>query len=450
MKKLLAVIKREYVQGVRSKTFIISTVLGPLIMAFFMIVPALLVGLKTGGATRLAVVDLTGKVYEGVSESLSRRSSEPASDDEGQSDPLDGTGAQRRLPKEARSMFAQYEIERISLEGTSLDEVKRGLNERIVKNRLDAYLILPPDLLSNGKAEYYGRNLGDMISIEQLRNRLSDAVIEQRMRDANIDQSRVRDLSKRVNLNTVRVTERGEEKGSAGSSFALAIAVGTFIIIATLMYGQAILSAVVEEKTTRIVEVLFSSVSPFALMAGKLVGVALVALTQYTIWALLIAGFAVYGVERVAASGMDFQFPNVAPSFAVYALLFFLLGFFIYATLYAIVGAMVTTEKEAGQIIIPVSFLLAIGIYLAFPIIRSPNSAFSFWVSMIPFFSPITMMVRIVTETPPFWQIALSFLIGIATVVGLIWIAARIYRVGMLMYGKRASLPEVLRWVRQS
>jgi ABC-2 type transport system permease protein len=447
MSKLLAIIKREYLQGVRSKTFLVSTIVGPILMAFFMIVPALLMGIKTGGATRIVVVDQTGRMYERVREAVMQQGID-INDDQSPQVVSTRDGSTQQLPKEAEILKAHYEIEEARLDGRAFDEVKRELNERIRQKRLDAYLILPPNLLENGTVEYYGRNLGDLFSIEQLRSRLSRVVIEQRMRDANINENRVRELSRRVEMSTVRVSESGEERSSAGSSFGLAIAVGTFIIIAILMYGQAILSAVVEEKTTRIIEVLFSSVRPFDLMAGKLVGVSLVALTQYLIWAVVFGGIALYGAALVVASGLDL--PTITPSFVVYALIYFLLGFFIYATLYAIVGAMVTTEKEAGQIIIPVSFLLAFGIYLSFPVIRSPNSTFSFWVSMVPFFSPITMMVRIVTETPPFWQIALSMLIGIGTVIGLIWIAARIYRIGMLMYGKRASLPEVLRWIRQT
>lgn len=452
MSKLLAVVKREYVQGVRSKTFLVSTIVGPLMMAFFMVVPALLLGIKTGGATRLAIVDLTrgGRMYERVREAVMQPGDALEEMSDAQPRPsLEGTEA-RRLPKETEVVKAHYRVEQATPDGRSVEELKRELSERVRRNQLDAYLILPPDLLESGTAEYYGRNLGDLFSIEQLRSRLSRVVIEQRMRDARIDEGRVRELSKRVEMSTLRVSERGEELSSAGSSFGLAVGVGTFIIIAILMYGQAILSAIVEEKTTRIVEVLFSSVRPFSLIAGKLFGVSLVALTQYLIWAILFAVFALYGAAAVAASGAEITLPNIAPSFIVYALVFFLLGFFIYATLYAIVGAMVTTEKEAGQIIIPISFFLAFGIYLSFPVIRSPNSSFSFWVSMIPFFSPITMMTRIVTETPPLWQIALSITIGVATVVGLLWFAARIYRIGMLMYGKRASIPEVLRWVRQT
>jgi ABC-2 type transport system permease protein len=136
-------------------------------------------------------------------------------------------------------------------------------------------------------------------------------------------------------------------------------------------------------------------------------------------------------------------------SLVFYFIIFFLLGYFIYATIYALVGAMVTTSQEGGQVALPIIFLLMIGFYMAFPVMRSPNSSFAFWVSIFPFWAPLTMMVRIVAQQPPFWEIALSILISIITIVLLTWLAARVYRIGMLMYGKRASIPEVIRWVRQ-
>jgi ABC-2 type transport system permease protein len=157
-----------------------------------------------------------------------------------------------------------------------------------------------------------------------------------------------------------------------------------------------------------------------------------------------------FGGGALALGGGDFALPRVPTVALLLAPFFFTLGFYVYATFYAVVGAVVTSEKEATQIVMPFSLLPALAIYLAFPIIRNPNSAFSFWVSMVPFFSPITMLVRIVTETPPWWQIALSLLIGAATVVGMVWVAARIYRTGMLMYGKRATLPEIWRWARRT
>ncbi|MCA1555452.1 MAG: ABC transporter permease, partial [Acidobacteria bacterium] len=315
-------------------------------------------------------------------------------------------------------------------------------------NELGVYIVLPEKILEEGRAEYYGRNVSDVITTTQLRHSLNRAIVEQRLSEANIDRDRVRQLSKEIKMETTKVSESGLERDSGGG-FGLAMFIGIFIYMAILMYGQVILSSVVEEKTTRVSEVLFSSVRPFHLMAGKLIGVALVAITQYVIWAVLFGAFALYGVGMLAASGMDVPLPNVPLSFIVYGLLFFIVGFLMYATIYVLVAAMVTTEKEAGQMAMPVIFLSVISIYMAFPVIRSPNSSFAFWVSIAPFFSPITMLVRIVTETPPFWQIALSLGIGLATVVFFVWVAARIYRVGMLMYGKSASIPEVLRWLRQ-
>lgn len=444
MKKFWIIIRREYLQSVRTKTFIVWTLLGPLLFVGLMTLPALIIQFRAGGPTRLAILDQTGRMHERARQSIQR--GDAASEEE----TAPASGRQDERARELRSaLVARYEIEPVAPAGRSPDEVKRELNERVLSGQLDAYVVLPPDILERGEAEFYGRNLGDVITISHLRNRLSRAVIEQRMSDAQIDQARVRELSRGISLSTIRVDRRGTEEASSGN-FGLALGVGAFIVLAILSYGQVILSAVVEEKTTRLTEVLFSSVRPFTLMAGKLTGVMLVALTQYAVWAILALGVALYGLGALAASGMNVSLPGIQPAFILYAFLYFIMGFALYATLYAVVGAVVTTEKEAGQMAIALSMILATGIYLSFPVIRSPNSNYAFWVSMIPFVSPITMLVRIVTETPPFWQIALSLAIGFALVVFMVWLAARIYRIGMLMYGKRATIPEVLRWVRQA
>lgn len=444
MKKTLAVVRREYVQGVRSRAFIISTLLAPFFMLFMFVLPGLLFTMKTGGATRLAVVDQSGRMYERVRESIlrgevgkERRAPAPG-----------GPATSEQQLEEVAAMTTHFEIEQSPAEG-SLEEIKKSLSERVRRGELDAYLVLPADILSRGEAEFYARNTGDVFTIAVLKDRLGRAVIEQRMRDEKIDQRRVEELAREVRMETARVTERGEQRSSGGDGFFLAVGVGSFILIAILMYGQAVLSAVVEEKTTRIVEILFSSLRAFPLMAGKLFGVSLVAMTQFAVWALMFLALALYGAAAAAMWGMQLTPPAIQPLHLVYALLFFMLGFYVYATIYAVVGAVVSTEKEASQIILPISLLPVVGIYLAFPVIRSPDSTFAFWVSMIPLFSPITMLVRVVTETPPLWQIALSLALGFATVVGMLWLAARVYRTGMLMYGKRATLPEVLRWMRE-
>ena len=185
-------------------------------------------------------------------------------------------------------------------------------------------------------------------------------------------------------------------------------------------------------------------------MMGKLVGVSLVALTQLTIWGLAFSAFALYVASVLAAKGLPTRIPGIPFSQYIYFGLFFLLGYFIYATMYALVGSMVTTAQEGGQLAIPIILVLVVSFYLFLPVSRSPDSPFAFWVSMIPFSAPVAMLVRIVTQTPPVWQIAVSLLIGFSTVLVIMWIASRIYRVGMLMYGKRASIPEAWRWARQA
>ncbi|HEX8160993.1 MAG TPA: ABC transporter permease [Pyrinomonadaceae bacterium] len=456
MRKLLVIIKREYLYRVRTKAFVITTVLMPLFVVFSAVAPALLFSIKSGAATRIAVVDETGKLYESV------RGSILTSRDE---DEEEGAKAQPQIPTRGvpgqqpdsdeqmrqlgKAVGQRYEIEQVQTNGRPLDEVRRELDERVRGNQLDGYVVLPANILSaEGRAEYRGRNLGDVITTSQLRHSLRRAVIEQRMRDAQIDPRRVRELSKEIEMDAFKAGS-GDQKDTGGS-FGLAMGVGLFIYMGILLYGQMIMSSVVEEKTTRISEVLFSSVKSFHLMAGKLVGVSLVGMTQFGIWALAFLLLSVYGAAALAGRGMKFALPSVPPIFFLYAFVFFIVGFFMYATIFMIVGSMVTTEKEAGQLAMPVIFLSVASVYMIFPVIRAPNSPLAFWVSISPFFSPVTMLVRIVTETPPLWQIALSLAIGVATILFFTWIAARVYRIGMLMYGKSASLPEVLRWVRQS
>ncbi|MFN2455990.1 MAG: ABC transporter permease [Pyrinomonadaceae bacterium] len=451
MRKLLAIIKREYLQRVRTKMFIVATLLGPVMVVVFAVVPGILFGLKAGDATRLAIVDESGKLSARIADALAREDNREAKEETDNNSVANAAGAdtRERLRKGSERLPSSFKVEMVALENRSLEDVRRDLNERLRKNELDGYLVLPRDVLQSHEATYYARNTSDMITREQLENHVSRAVREQRMRDANIDPNILREMDAPVHLSGSNPTKSVEEKDS-GEAFYLVFIVGFLIYLTLIMYGQLILAAVVEDKDTRIAEVLFSSVKAFTLMMGKLIGVSLVALTQYAVWAIAFAAFALYGVAMLAASGMDVSLPHIAPSVFVYFLLFFLMGYFIYATIYALVGSMVTTTQEGGQVALPVIFLLMMAFYLAFPVIRAPDSSFAFWLSMVPFFSPILMLVRIVTQTPPFWQIALSLLIGLCTIVGLIWLAARIYRTGMLMYGKRATIPEVIRWVRQA
>ncbi len=453
MRKLLAIIKREYLQRVRSRMFIVWTVLGPLMLVFFSIVPALVFRIKAGEPTRVAIVDQTGKMYERVREALTdERGVQAEGRDAGENDsPVKNfnQSPEERMRRASRDLMGSYAVEPVNISGRTEEEVVRELDERIRKNQLDGYLIIPKDVLQTGKISYYGRNTGDVVTQDQIRSRVATAIREQIIAEANVDRRVMAEMNKPVRMDSARVTDTGTERDS-GAGFYLVLVVGFLIYLMLVTYGQVILGAVIEEKETRIAEVLFSSVRSFTLMMGKLIGVSLVALTQYGIWAIVFLLFALVGVGWLKAYGLPVTLPVIPASLVVYFIIFFLLGYFIYSTIYALVGAMVTTAQEGGQVALPIIFLLMIGFYMAFPVMRSPDSSFAFWVSMFPFWSPITMMVRIVTQPPPFWQIALSILIGVATIILLMWIAARVYRIGMLMYGKRATIPEVIRWVRQA
>jgi ABC-2 type transport system permease protein len=448
MRKFRAVVKREYVQRVRSRMFLVVTIGAPLMFALFTVVPILIAGIKAGGPTRLAVVDQSGRMFARVSDSL--KNTQPGrrdDDDDNASDAARGAmnqNSRAQMEQAARATAQGYEVEEVSAQGRTLEEVKAQLDERVGRDELNGYLILPPNVLEGGEAEYHARNVSDFFTMGQVRNALTRAVRDARLDARGVGPEVMRAVNQPVNLKTTKAGGGGGE-ADRGQGFFLVFGAGFVIYLTILMYGQVVLGAVIEEKETRIAEILFSSIRPFALMSGKLVGVSLVALTQFAIWGLAFVGLSAYFAGRGAGGAI----PQVPLGVYAYVVLFFLMGYFIYATLYALVGSIVTTSQEGGQLAMPIILLLVVGFYLAFPVIRSPNSSFAVWVSLIPFFAPITMLIRIVAQEPPLWQIALSLGLGFATVAALLWLAARVYRVGMLMYGKRATIPEVMKWVRQ-
>ena len=445
MTKFLAVVKREYMTRVRTKMFIVFTVLGPVMIGLFTVVPAYIASIKPS-ATRIAIVDQTpgGKMYERVRQSmLGSQTGNQAGGEQNANAANENASARNQRAATENS----FQVEAAPLAGRSLEEVSQELAGKVSRDEIEGYIILPPDLVQAGEVTYYGRNVGDDFTREQISRAVSRAVRDQRMDDEKIAPELIARINTPVQMKAIN-TESGKQESGGGFFFVFII--GFLIYIMIIMYGQVILGAVVEEKETRIAELLFSSVRSFPLMLGKLIGVSLVALTQFAIWALAFAAFTVYGVGLLSARGLSVSLPPVPPIFFLYFFLFFMLGYFIYATVYALVGSVVTTTQEGGQLAMPILFMLIIGFYFAFPVIRSPNSSLAFWVSMFPFFSPITMVVRIVTQTPPLWQILLSLVIGYGTVALLMWLTARIYRVGMLMYGKRATVPEIMRWIKQT
>ena len=451
MRKFLAVVKREYFKQVWTWAFLIATLVMPLVASLFAIVPMLIFSIK-GDAQRLVLVDRSGaQVAARLKENLSpEKISEKARQAAKESFKEFDASQEERMKLGAQQMGENFVFVDYSAEEKPLEQIRRELNAQIQEQKLDAYLIIPPNFdASDAKFEYFSRNAGDFVTNSSLEDALNEAVRSARLAKANIDENRLKQLSQKVSLNVRKVSERGEEEDEGGA-FAAAFIIGLMIYITLAIYGQAILGAVVEEKETRIAEILFSSARPFELMMGKLVGVGLAGLTQLSIWLLSAVILLVFGVTAFNSAGLAVSLPDITPLTIIYFLIFYILGFFIYATIFALIGSMVTTVQEGSQFaMIPVILMLA-GFYCFFPIFRDPNSTFSFWVSISPFLAPMTMPVRIAMETPPFWQVLLAIVINSAAIFGLVWLAARVYRVGMLMYGKRATIPEVWKWIRQS
>ncbi|MDM7920777.1 MAG: ABC transporter permease [Pyrinomonadaceae bacterium] len=450
MKKFLAVVTHEYRKVVLKWSFLIGTLLLPVLAAAFAVVPAIIFSIK-GEPTRIAVVDPSLKIEPRLIQNLSaermaERARKAAQDALTQISPNQEEQMRRNAAQFVENFeFVHYE------KGTRTDaEVRADLSSMVTRGDIDAFLIVPDDYRSpDARFEFRSRKAGDIITNDTFKDALNAAVRSQRLADANISEERLAEISRNVVFDAKGLDETGAEKDSTAVWIA-SFVIGLMIYITLAIYGQQILGAVVEEKETRIAEILFSSARPFELMMGKLAGVGLAGLTQLAIWvgtAAVFVGFLALQPEFAMISG---RIPPITPMMVVYFLIFFLLGFFIYASIFALIGSMVTTVQEGGQFAFPPVMLLLIGFYFSFAVIRDPGSDLSFWVSIAPFFAPITMPVRILADMPPLWQIGLSIFINAVAIAGLVWLASRVYRVGMLMYGKRATIPEVFKWIRQA
>lgn len=448
MDKFWAVLKREYKKIVWTWTFIISTLLAPILLIGISVVPMFIFSLK-GEPIRLALVEQSGKVSARLKENLSPEKQlenfKKANEDAFKKVEVN---QQEKLKDTAQQFGGTFVIEEVKPAGKSVETLRQELSERINKETLDAYLIIPENFDStDAKFDFYARNASDFITKGQLENAVEESVRAERLAKANISEEKLREINRKINFSVMKVSEKGEEKDN-DLGFAVGFTLAMIIYISLTLYGSVIMGAIIEEKETRIAEILFSSAKPFELMMGKLVGVGLASLTQVAIWlgtAGIVAG---YFLTMASVSGLPFPIPSLSVSFILLFLLFFLLGFFCYATIYAIIGAMVTTSQEGQQFVFPPILISLVGLYSVFLVIRDPNSTYSFWASITPFISPIVMPVRIFIDMPPIWEILLAILLNVGMIFLITWIAAKVYRTGMLMYGKRATIPEVWRWIR--
>jgi len=450
MDKFLAVLKREYKKTVFAWAFLITTFLMPLVVVLLGFVSYLIFSAE-GDVTRIVIVDKKGKVAVRLKENLSASRIQEKKG-EALKESLKNLNAtqKEKIEKSVEQLGVGFGFVEFDVGDKTLAKIRQELNVLIAEKKLEAYLLIPEDINSeSARFELFSRKAGDFITNQVLENALNEAVRSQRLADANISEEKLKELSRPVKFAATAVTEEGDEKENAGSPWA-GFVVAYLLFIILMIYGQAIMGAIVAEKETRISEILFSSARPFELLMGKLVGVGLAGLTQLAIWIATVVGFVTFGIANAVAAGVEIPVPEISVLTIIYFFIFFFLGYFIYATIYALIGSMVTNMQEGGQLLFPVIMIMLVNLYLCYPIVRDPNSTLSFWVSIAPFFATMAMPVRILSEIPPFWHIALAIVLNGLTIVGLTWVASRVYRIGMLMYGKKATIPEVWKWIWQS
>ncbi len=427
MDKMWTVMRREFFSRVKTKGFIIGTILTPLFLVAMMVVPGLLMFLKSDKPKTIAVIDQTGEILDSLRVNL---------DEKNQA----GQPLYNFVTREAPP--------------PGLDAAKKSLSESVDKGELDGYIIIPAAIYEEGQAQYYGKSVTNFRENNRIRSVISRAVTEKRIQRSGLESEKIHQMVRRVPLRTYRVAEGGKQEIDEGRTEIVVWILVVFIYMAMLVYGQFVMRSVIEEKTSRVIESVVSSVKPFHLMAGKILGVGALGLTQYSLWALVMGLLSLYGVKLAgvftpkAASTPDFTMPALPLETLIFFIVFFVLGYLLFATLYAAVGAMVNSEQEAQQFVFPVIMLVIVPFLFTTYIIGNPDSRMAVILSLIPFFAPITMFGRIVVQTPPVWQIALCLLLMAVTIIGMIWIVGRIFRVGVLMYGKRPTLPEIIKWIK--
>lgn len=423
MRKILSVIKREYLQIVKTKGFIISTVLGPVLMIAFVAVPVIMAVATKGEKKTIAVADATGQVFAG----------------------LDSRLAEYRMADKSR----RFVLEEIRAAKSS-EDLHPALNRRVLAREISGYILVPENIFEGGAAEFASQHVSDFEENRILNQALTGVIVEKRLTRVGLDPGKIAEFTKPVELKTIKVTEKGQEE-ETGGTFAVSYVLVIILYTTVLIYGSVILRGVIEEKNTRVVEVVLSSLKPFELMMGKILGIGAVGLTQYAIWALFGGLISVGGgslVSTLAPSASGFKLPTIPAYIFIYFAVFFLLGYFLYSTLYAALASMVNSEKEAQHLVMPVTMALVIPMLMMVSIMKAPSSPLSIILSLIPFFAPVLMLMRITILLPPFPQILASILLLVGTILLMVWLAAKIYRVGVLMYGKRPSVPEIIKWVR--
>lgn len=434
MNKLWLIIKREYISRVTKRAFLLGTFLTPLGIGLLIFVNIKLATYKDDNFKRIAVLDQSGILKE--------------------------------APENQNNVH-------FTLVDGSLDVLKN----QVVEKRYDGVLVVPPinnAMNKNFVIKYYSDDkLGNDMSSD-IEDKIEEAIKKYKIAELALDTQKIAALRTRVEIDPDPILSTKNASSISGTiAMAMGGIMGLVMYMSVLIYGMMIFRSVMEEKTSRIVEVIISSVKPFQLMLGKIIGVGAVGLTQFLIWGVLMVGISLgvgsmmgadasrvsqmpnntgvnaEQVEQISKSAnfmLELQSQNWALILPLF-FIFFVLGYLMYSSLFAAVGSAVGDDAgESQSLTLPITIPIILAIYIMMTAIRAPESSLAVWSSIFPLFSPIVMPARL-PFNPPIWQIALSLILLIATVLALVWLAGRIYRVGILMYGKKVTLKELGKWL---
>jgi len=444
MNKMFAVMKREYLQAVRRKSFIIMTLLLPFLMAALVLLPGLLMA-RGMGEKRIAVLDGTGRLEA----AFAKPNAEPkagAKPEKLARKAMRGRGPQ--LPTTIRVEYADQSKAR-DLDDAARAYLMRLTLDKKAPEKLEGVFVIPKNAVADQQAQmtYYSRSSTDLMMQERL-GRLANRSLQRMRLSANgISPDAVDAMLQDLPVEAIQLSRSGEKKTGGELNFIMAFIFGLLLTLPALVYGQETMRGIVQEKTDRVVEVLVSSVTPMQLLSGKIIGIAAVGLTQIFVWLVMASVVGAYGVAALSALDVNMsQF--IRPMVGVYFFVFYLLAYLTYVCVYAVAGAICNSEKEAQQFMMPIMLFMMTPYFLMMPIVLNPDAPFAVGFSMSPVFGPITMFVRATVTDPPAWHFLTSIIVSILTILAFFWVTAKIFRIGILSYGKRPTIGELLRWVR--
>jgi ABC-2 type transport system permease protein len=434
MNKIPLIIKREYLIRVKKKSFIVMTIVGPILMAALFVAPIWFASMNDTSKKEVEIYDKTGTFKDAFINTETLSFVFVSEEDAG-------------VRKEAFLKSGRYAL--------------LNINDT-VSYSYDLFSVKSPDLSVK----------------EQISSILRRYIEQENLKKIGIDKKTIDSAIPEITINTYTITEEGAKQSSAELTVAIGFIAAIFIYIFIFMYGTQVMRGVIEEKVSRVVEVLISSVKPFQLMAGKIIGIALVALTQFLLWIILtgiLTGtvYMIFGAGMLQDQSTMTQMQNLGPetvqqfdnnsmigqiftlffnfnwtAMIITFIFFFIGGYLLYASLFAAIGSAVDNETDTQQFMMPVTIPLILAFVAAQGIIQNPEGPLAFWFSIIPFTSPIIMPVRVAMDRYEVWELVLSIVLLVATFIGSVWVAAKIYRTGILMYGKKVSYKELWKWLR--